>query len=69
MTNTPSTAFVRNQYRSPVDSFFDFEEFDAWLASVKAEAWTEAINHIEPYLHSPELKRAAHADNPYRAED
>lgn len=36
------------------------------LNDAKADAWDEAIDHIEGFLYAP-VKRAAHADNPYRA--
>lgn len=39
--------------------------FNEVLDEVRAEAWTEAIQHLEAYL-PPTIRRAAHADNPYR---
>lgn len=39
--------------------------FNEVMDEVRAEAWTKAIQHLEGYL-PPAIRRAAHADNPYR---
>jgi len=39
--HTPTTTEVRRFYRSPIDAALDDEEFDRWLATVKAETWDE----------------------------
>lgn len=36
----------------------------AELAAIKAEVWTAAIDHIAAFIPN-DLRRAAHADNPY----
>lgn len=45
--------------------------FDRWLAARDREnraiGWDEAVDHVEPALGQP-MKRAAHADNPYRGD-
>ena len=50
MSNTPTTNEVRDAYcESYADHMFDFkrEEFDRWLAEVKAEAVIELVARIE----------------------
>lgn len=46
-------------------------EFDRWLAEhdrlVAERAWAACVDHLEAVL-GGEMKRAAHADNPYRKE-
>ena len=48
---TPSTDEVRNEYIDTANpSWLDEEigrEFDRWLRAVKAEAWNEALAHVE----------------------
>jgi len=47
------------------------EIFDRWMAEhdrlVAERAWAACVDHLEAVL-GGEMKRAAHADNPYRKE-
>ena len=75
---TPTTYEVRDAY-AMTDEGLDFkrvaqerrEAFDRWLAEhdrqVAERAWAACVDHLEATL-GGEMKRAAHADNPYRKE-
>lgn len=73
MEDVPSTHYVRQQYRSPFDASLDGQEFDAWLASVKAEAWDEGYQARQDEEYSEYIQYGVpYRDsiaNPYRAED
>lgn len=64
---TPSTAEVRETWAEFVSDYYEgaYQDFDRWLASVKAEAWDEGFRYAafaEGYL--DELEE----ENPYREE-
>lgn len=75
---TPETGFVRDMYnlgrytddtqgeRLPGSTTQGEREseFERWLRKEKEKVWEQAINHVEPAL-GQDMKRAAHADNPY----
>ena len=55
---------------SPATHAAYYSEAEEYMAEpenmiMRAEAWDEALNHVETFL-LPTTRRAAHADNPYR---
>jgi len=70
----PTTEDIRRMY---LCMFIDSaqsergEIFDRWMAEhdrlVAERAWAACVDHLEAVL-GGEMKRAAHADNPYRKE-
>jgi hypothetical protein len=76
---TPETDFVRDMYNlgryvdgTKAETVADTTggqgareaEFNRWLRAEQRRVWAEAVDHLEAVL-GTEMKRAAHADNPY----
>jgi hypothetical protein len=65
---TPTTGAVRTDYANVTQFGLDmykprYEEFDRWLAEVKAQAWEEAVRHIK-FVSWDEIEILK--ENPYR---
>ncbi len=65
---TPTTEEVRNAFSLMEDDLAteeNFQNFDSWLAEVKAQAWEEGLASIKPHL-SVWPKQHHLPANPYR---
>ena len=76
MGYTPTTEEVRNAFSLMEDDLAteeNFQNFDRWLAEVKAQAWEEGcrwgaveFQSLERKLYDEDKVEVTDADNPYR---
>lgn len=66
---TPTTEQIFESYEVRYGSFNAKNDFDRWLASVKAEAWDEGWDAgLQHWWYGLSMHGEFRTDNPYRAE-